>query len=97
MERHHLVEPPEPGDHLLEIILALGAHADRVSLDLPLRLGELVAEDFRDLPRQVVRQATPKLDPLAKLEAARLLDVAPNEDLEREVAPDGLRFDEVPD
>ena len=58
-------------------------NSSRMSLVMP--LGDLVG------------QAAPQLDLLADLVAAGRLDLAPVEDLERQVAPDRLRLDEVLD
>src|SRR5450759_1370735 len=95
LERDGLVELAQPRDHLLEVVLALGAHTDGVALDLSLRLRELVPQDLRDLPGEVVREPAPQGDVLADLHPAGLLDGAPVEDLEREAAPNGFRLDQL--
>src|SRR5665811_1252175 len=77
LEWDGLVELAQACDHLLEVVLALGAHADGVALNLALRLRELVTEDLRDLPGEVVREPAPQADVLAHLHAASLLDSAP--------------------
>src|SRR5450759_2945628 len=67
LERNGLVELAHAGDHLLEVVLALGAHPYRVPLDLALRLRELIAQDPGDLPGEGVREATPAADMLTDL------------------------------
>src|SRR5665811_733423 len=64
LEWNGLVELAQAGDHLLEVVLALGAHPYRVPLDLALRLRELVAQDLRDLPGELVRESAPEADML---------------------------------
>src|SRR5665811_1867980 len=95
LERDGLVELAQPRDHLLEVVLALGAHTDGVALDLSLRLRELVPQDLRDLPGEVVREAAPQGHVLADLHPAGLFDRAPVEDLERKAAPNGFRLDQL--
>ena len=68
-----------------------------VALDLGLDLGELVADQLAELLREVLGQPAAQLDVLADLVATRRFDLAPVEDLERQVAPDRLRFDQVLD
>ena len=46
LEREPQVQLAQPGDHPLELVLALGRYADRVALDLRLDLGELVADQL---------------------------------------------------
>ena len=97
LERNGLIELAQAGDDLLELVLALARDADGVALDLRLDLGELVADELGDPLGELVGQAAPQLDLLADLVAAGRLDLAPVEDLERQVAPDRLRLDEVLD
>src|SRR5450759_3187514 len=95
LERDGLVELAQPRDHLLEVVLALGAHTDGVALDLSLRLRELVPQDLRDLPGEIVREPAPQGDVLEDLHPAGLLDGAPVEDFERKAAPNGFRLDQL--
>src|SRR5450759_1785018 len=95
LERDGLVELAQPRDHLLEVVLALGAHTDGVALDLSLRLRELVPQDLRDLPGEIVREPAPQGDVLADLHPDGLLDGAPVEDFERKAAPNGFRLDQL--
>ena len=91
------IELAQPGDDALEVVTALAGHADGVTLDLRLDLRELVPDQLGDLLGDLLGQAPSQADPLADLVAARLLHLAPVEDLERQAAPDGLRLDEVLD
>src|ERR1035437_10322428 len=84
LERNRFVELAQAGGHLLEVILTLGADPHGVSLDLALRLRELVPQDLRDLPGEIVREPAAEVDVLAHLHPARRLDGPPVEDLERE-------------
>src|SRR4030095_13269318 len=65
LERHRLVEAPEPDDHALQLVLALARHADRVALDLRLDLRELVADQLLQPSGELVGQAAPEPDHLA--------------------------------
>src|SRR5665811_320253 len=67
LERNRFVELAQAGDHLLEVVLALGADPHGVSLDLALRLRELVPQDLRDLSGEIVREPAAKVDVLANL------------------------------
>ena len=60
LERDGLVELAQPGDDLLQLVLALARDADRVALDLRLDLRELVADQLGDLLGEVVGQAAPQ-------------------------------------
>ena len=71
--------------------------ADGVTLDLRLDLRELVPDQLGDLLGDLLGQPATQADPLPDLVAARLLDLAPIEDLERQAAPDRLRLDQVLD
>src|ERR1035437_7400967 len=97
LERNRFVELAQAGDHLLEVVLALGADPHGVSLDLALRLRELVPQDLRDLSGEIVREPAAEVDVLANLHPARLVDRPPVEDLEREVPADRLGLDQLAD
>jgi hypothetical protein len=97
LERHRLVEVAQARDDSLEVVTALARHAHRISLDLRLDLGKLVADQFRDALGDLVVQATAKPDPLANLVSAGLLGLAPFKDLEREATPDRLGLDQILD
>ena len=60
LERDGLVQLPQPGDDLLQLVPALAGDADRVALDPRLDLGELVADLLDELAGQVVGQAAPE-------------------------------------
>src|SRR3954471_22793438 len=72
----------QPPDNALEVVLALAADADRVALDLRLHLREVIADELRDLLREIVGEAAPKRDLLLDRVASGLLDLGPLEDLE---------------
>src|SRR5882672_4896374 len=97
LERNGLVELAQPDDHPLELVLALARHANGIALDARLDLRELVADELRESLGEGVVEAAPELDHLAHLVAAGGLDLAPVEDLQRQVAPDRLRRDQVLD
>src|SRR6185503_15356828 len=97
LQGHRLVQCPQPDDHPLEVVLALPGDADRIALDLRLDLRELLADQLRDLLRENVVEAPAQADRLADLVAACGLDLAPLEDLQRQVATDRLRLDQVLD
>src|SRR5829696_3613749 len=90
LERDGLVELTEPADHLLQLVPTLARDPDRIALDARLDLGELVPDLLHELPREVVRKAALEADLLAHLAAARRHHLAPLEDLERQVAANGL-------
>ena len=62
-----------------------------------LTLGNSSRMSFGDALGDVLGQAAAQLDLLADLVAAGRLDLAPVEDLQRQVAADRLRLDEVLD
>src|SRR3954464_8861591 len=97
LQRDGKIEIAQSGDDALEIVTALAGHADGVTLDLRLDLRDLVPDEFGDLLRDLLRQPAAQPDRLADLVAAGFLHLAPVEDLERQVAPDRLGFDEVLD
>src|SRR5262245_59276314 len=97
LERDRLVELTQSRDDLLQLVLALARDANGVALDLRLALGKLVADELGDALRDVLGQALAQPDDLADLVPTRRLHLAPVEDLQREVAPDGLALDEVLD
>src|SRR3954453_16331559 len=97
LQRNREVELAQTGDDALEVVAALAGHAHSVALDLRLDLRELVPDQLRDLLRDLLRQPSAQSDRLTDLVAASLLDLAPIEDLERQIAPDRLRFDEILD
>src|SRR4026209_1695045 len=95
LEVDDLVEGAEPGDDLLELVLALARDPDGIALDLRLGLGELIPDELRNPLRQLLRQAAPHADGLADLVPAGRLDLAPVEDLQRQPPPDRLGLEEV--
>src|SRR3970282_2706116 len=81
LERHGVLLPllAQPGDHFLQVVLALAADAHGVALDLRLHPGVVVADEHGDLLRQLLRQPGAPADGLAHTAAAGRLYLPPAE------------------
>src|SRR5215210_4144517 len=98
LERNrHVFELTQPDDHLLEVVAALARDPHGIALDLWLDLRKLFADQLADLLRELVIEPAAERDRLANLVAARGLDLAPVEDLQRQVPADRLRLDQILD
>src|SRR5579875_708433 len=57
LQRHGEVFAFEESDDGLQVVAAFARHAHRVALDGGLHLREIIADEFRDLARQLARKA----------------------------------------
>src|SRR5690348_16003110 len=83
-------------DDPLELILALAGDADGIPLDHGFHLRKSVANALRELLGLLRCEAALQQDLLSNGAARCGLELAPVEDLERQAAPNGLGFDQVP-
>ena len=97
MQRHRKIILPlfDELDHALQIIAALAADPQRIALDARLDLGKLIADQLLELFGDIVGDALLERGDLAHAHPADLLDRAPFEDLQRQVAAQRLGFEYV--